>query len=136
MGKAGRQTRAPKLAIERGSPTAPFLWPGYGMVFRAKDERTGEVVAIKKIERSLVDDYVEQECLNLARCQHNQIIQFIEVRQPVTAAKFWLRAAGGWVLVCAGWIPREGGRACLPNFSIHWHLLHHSVDTRYYLEVL
>ena len=49
------------------------------MVYRARDIRTGEVVAIKKIERSLVDDYVEQECLNLARCQHNQIIQFFEV---------------------------------------------------------
>ena len=49
------------------------------MVYRAMDKRTGEVVAIKKIERSMVDDCVEQECLNLARCQHNQIIQFFEV---------------------------------------------------------
>ena len=49
------------------------------MVYRSTDSRTGEVVAIKKIERSMVDEYVEQECLNLARCQHNQIIQFFEV---------------------------------------------------------
>jgi serine/threonine protein kinase len=67
------------------------LWPGYGTVYRATDCRTGEVVAIKKIKRASVDDYVEQECLNLARCRHNQIIQFIEVCTLIELA--WHQAA-------------------------------------------
>jgi hypothetical protein len=53
---------------------------GYGRVFRALDKRTGETVAIKKIDLAKVDDYVEEEVLNLAKCLHPQIIQFKEVR--------------------------------------------------------
>jgi len=51
----------------------------YGKVFRVTDQRTGETVAIKKIDLAMVNDYVEEECLNLAKCSHNNIVQFREV---------------------------------------------------------
>lgn len=51
----------------------------YGEVFSAVHKQTGEVWAIKKIKRSEIDRYVRDECLNLAKCNHSQIITYKDV---------------------------------------------------------
>jgi len=51
----------------------------YGEAFSATHQQTGEVWAIKKIPRTDVDRYVREECLNLAKCNHTQIIGYIDV---------------------------------------------------------
>jgi serine/threonine protein kinase len=51
----------------------------YGEVFSATYQRTGEVCAVKKILRTEIDRYVRDECLNLAKCNHSQIITYKDV---------------------------------------------------------
>jgi len=53
----------------------------YSRVYRATDQRTGETVAVKTIDLFKVDHHVEEECLNLARCFHTNIVGFKEVRR-------------------------------------------------------
>jgi serine/threonine protein kinase len=55
----------------------------YGQVFSATEQQTGELVAVKKILRTEIDRYVRDECLNLAKCSHSQIITYLDVSQPV-----------------------------------------------------
>lgn len=60
----------------------------YGEVFKARDRRTEEIVAIKRIARSDIDRFVVEEVQNLSKCRHHQIIQFKEVRSPFQSSFF------------------------------------------------
>lgn len=51
----------------------------YGCVYQAHEKKSQEILAIKRIARNYVDEFVEQECLSLAKCCCNHIIQFEEV---------------------------------------------------------
>lgn len=51
----------------------------FGAVVLAKNTKTGEQVAIKKMERAHLQRYVESEILNHSQLRHPHVVQFREV---------------------------------------------------------
>jgi serine/threonine-protein kinase SRK2 len=51
----------------------------FGAVVLARNTRTGEQVAIKKMERAHLQRYVESEILNHSQLRHPHVVQFREV---------------------------------------------------------
>lgn len=51
----------------------------FGSVVLAKNTRSGEQVAIKKMERAHLQRYVESEILNHSQLRHPHVVQFREV---------------------------------------------------------
>jgi hypothetical protein len=77
-----------KLTSESGLSDSDFdNWKlvgegGFGGVFSATLKQTGQIWAIKKIPREEIDRYVRGECINLAKCNHSQIITYKDVSSP------------------------------------------------------
>ncbi len=79
--------RATGLLLGRYEPLGVIGRGGMGVVSRARDTRTGQVVAVKRVRG--MDDRAQREALAAARLHHPAIVELIEA-QPT---------GDGWVLV-------------------------------------
>lgn len=79
--------RASGLLLGRYEPLGVIGRGGMGVVSRARDARTGRLVAIKRVRG--MDDRAQREALASARLHHSAIVELIEARAT----------GDGWILV-------------------------------------